>query len=323
MNCTHDIHTHTLFSSCCTDPAATVEAYVRRAAELGHRIFGISDHLWDETVPGASAWYAGQSVPYVLEAKNCIPKDTGGVKVLFGAETEYCGMSDTLGITAESAKHFDYILVPHTHTHMKNFTMAEPPEIAAYRRQIADRLRATFDFLSDRQIGKMAAALNHNELYPLIADTFDFVGYAADFAVDSFERMLNNAEFVKLTQTVPVIIAHPFAPLEGELSVEIRRRIGIAGIRVRVLRKIAVKHAGIVITDFRMDVCFHAAVRLLFLRDRRKNQCIDRPKQHDTGNGHHHAAQNPRIQPYFLSFVFYSVFYRTPHCESFLPFPVS
>lgn len=253
MNCTHDIHTHTLFSSCCTDPAATVEAYVRRAAELGHRIFGISDHLWDETVPGASAWYAGQSVPYVLEAKNCIPKDTGGVKVLFGAETEYCGMSDTLGITAESAKHFDYILVPHTHTHMKNFTMAEPPEIAAYRRQIADRLRATFDFLSDRQIGKMAAALNHNELYPLIADTFDFVGYAADFAVDSFERMLNNAEFVKLTQTVPVIIAHPFAPLEGELSVEIRRRIDLD--RVHAL---CAKAAGMGV-GFDINLCFYSA----------------------------------------------------------------
>lgn len=253
MNCTHDIHTHTLFSSCCTDPAATVEAYVRRAAELGHRIFGISDHLWDETVPGASAWYAGQSVPYVLEAKNCIPKDTGGVKVLFGAETEYCGMSDTLGITAESAKHFDYILVPHTHTHMKNFTMAEPPEIAAYRRQIADRLRATFDFLSDRQIGKMAAALNHNELYPLIADTFDFVGYAADFAVDSFERMLNNAEFVKLTQTVPVIIAHPFAPLEGELSVEIRRRIDLD--RVHAL---CAKVAGMGV-GFDINLCFYSA----------------------------------------------------------------
>lgn len=252
MNCTHDIHTHTLFSSCCTDPAATVEAYVRRAAELGHRIFGISDHLWDETVPGASAWYAGQSVPYVLEAKNCIPKDTGGVKVLFGAETEYCGMSDTLGITAESAKHFDYILVPHTHTHMKNFTMAEPPEIAAYRRQIADRLRATFDFLSDRQIGKMAAALNHNELYPLIADTFDFVGYAADFAVDSFERMLNNAEFVKLTQTVPVIIAHPFAPLEGKLSVEIRRRIDLD--RVHAL---CAKAAGMGV-GFDINLCFYS-----------------------------------------------------------------
>lgn len=252
MNCTHDIHTHTLFSSCCTDPEATVEAYVRRAAELGHRIFGISDHLWDETVPGANAWYAGQSVPYVLEAKNCIPKDTGGVKVLFGAETEYCGMSDTLGITAESAKHFDYILVPHTHTHMKNFTMAEPPEIAAYRRQIADRLRATFDFLSDRQIGKMAAALNHNELYPLIADTFDFVGYAADFAVDSFERMLNNAEFVKLTQTVPVIIAHPFAPLEGELSVEIRRRIDLD--RVHAL---CAKAAGMGV-GFDINLCFYS-----------------------------------------------------------------
>ena len=34
MKINHDIHTHTLLSACCHDPAATVEAYVRRAAEL-------------------------------------------------------------------------------------------------------------------------------------------------------------------------------------------------------------------------------------------------------------------------------------------------
>ncbi len=252
MNMTHDIHTHTLFSSCCTDPAATVEAYVRKAAELGHRVFGISDHMWDERVPGASAWYAGQSVPYVLEAKNCIPKDTKGVKVLFGAETEYCGMSDTLGITAESAKQFDYILVPHTHTHMKNFTMAEPPQITAYRAELAERLKKAFGDLPDRQIAKMANSLSHNELYPLIADTFDFVGYAADFATDSFERMLNNPEFGRLTQAVPVIIAHPFAPLEGELSVEIRRRINLD--RVHTLCARAAKMG----VGFDINLCFYS-----------------------------------------------------------------
>ena len=252
MKITHDIHTHTLFSSCCSDPEATVEAYVGKAAELGYKVFGISDHMWDEKVPGMNAWYTGQSVPYVLEAKNCIPKDTKGVKVLFGAETEYCGMSDTLGITAESARNFDYILVPHTHTHMKNFTMAEPKEVVEYRQKIAEKLKETFGFLSERQIGRMASALNHNELYPLVADSFDYVGYVADFATDSFEKMLNNPEFIRLTGTVPVIIAHPFAPIEGELSVKIRERIDLD--KVHALCARAAKMG----VGFDINLCFYS-----------------------------------------------------------------
>ena len=120
MQVTHDIHTHTLLSACCFDPEATVAAYVSKAAELGHKLLGIANHLWDERVPGPSKWYRGQTVNYVLEARDAIPADTKGVKVLIGAEAEYCGMTDTLAITAENAKKFDYMLIPHTHTHMRN-----------------------------------------------------------------------------------------------------------------------------------------------------------------------------------------------------------
>ena len=57
MHVTHDLHTHNLFSSCSYDPQATTRNCVRKAMELGHRVFGISNHLWDESVPGASQWY--------------------------------------------------------------------------------------------------------------------------------------------------------------------------------------------------------------------------------------------------------------------------
>lgn len=54
MIVTHDIHTHTLFSSCCLDPEATMAGYVQKARELGLKTMGISNHLWNEKVKGAS-----------------------------------------------------------------------------------------------------------------------------------------------------------------------------------------------------------------------------------------------------------------------------
>ena len=98
----------------------------------------------------------------------------------------------------------------------------------------------------------MASALNHNELYPLVADSFDYVGYVADFATDSFEKMLNNPEFVRLTGTVPVIIAHPFAPIKGELSVKIRERIDLD--KVHALCARAAKMG----VGFDINLCFYS-----------------------------------------------------------------
>ena len=103
MRITHDIHTHSTLSHCCYDPAASVANLVRRAAELGHTVFGISNHLWDERVPGASRWYKNQMISYGLEARNSVPADTCGVKVLIGVETEYFAAGDTLGMLAETA----------------------------------------------------------------------------------------------------------------------------------------------------------------------------------------------------------------------------
>lgn len=233
MQITHDIHTHTLHSSCCFDPAATVRNYIRKAQELGHTVLGLSDHLWDEAVPGASGWYSGQTLQYVLEAKDSIPADTGHLRVLFGAEAEYCTITDTLAITADDARAFDYILIPHTHTHMRNFVMPEPQEISALRCDYEKRMQACFPELSGEQICKMCGTLGHQDLYPAVQDCLDFPGFVSQFLLDSLESLLNNREFQKLADVLPVLIAHPVSPCEARtVSVEAEQRLDWERLRV-------------------------------------------------------------------------------------------
>ncbi|MDD7675954.1 MAG: PHP domain-containing protein [Eubacteriales bacterium] len=218
MEIKHDIHTHTTLSRCCYDPKATVANYVRRAAELGHTVFGLSNHLWDEKVPGASGWYKNQMISYGLQQKECIPADTCGVKVICGTETEYFAAHDTLGMLAETAKQFDYVLVPHTHMHMRNNVMNDNADSLAVRKILADRIAAAIPELSAEQAKKMAWALGYGEMDTLVSnDTFfphtvDMAEYCARFMVDSFNSLMANSEFEKLAKTVPTSIAHPFHP---------------------------------------------------------------------------------------------------------------
>ena len=213
MKILHDVHNHSLLSSCCYDPVATVENFVNKARELGHKVFGISNHLWDEKVPGASSWYQKQMINYGLEARNSVPKDTGDVKVLIGTESEYLGATDTLGILAETGARFDYVLIPHTHTHMKNFVINEMPEVKEYRKSLRGKIAEAFPDMSEQLTKKMANSLSNNEIEVLCGVSKEAImKYHADFMVTSFRQLMNNPEFIKLAKTVPTSVAHPFHP---------------------------------------------------------------------------------------------------------------
>lgn len=218
MEIKHDIHTHTTLSRCCYDPRATVANYVHRAAELGHTVLGLSNHLWDEKVPGASSWYKNQMISYGLQQKDCIPADTCGVKVLCGTETEFFAAKETLGMLAETAKQFDYVLVPHTHMHMRNCVMNDNADSLAIRKLFAERISSAIPELSDAQVQKMAWSLGYGEMDTFVKDetffprTVDMVEYSARFMIDSFNALMANSEFEKLARTVPTSVAHPFHP---------------------------------------------------------------------------------------------------------------
>ena len=120
-----DLHVHTKLSLCASKDAFA-EDYLKAAAENGVDTIGFSDHYWDEKVPHQNLieFYKAQNTAHVLQLKNELDSiNHYGVKVLFGCETEFAG--HTLGISEESAKLFDYVIVPHSHTHMLGFVLPE------------------------------------------------------------------------------------------------------------------------------------------------------------------------------------------------------
>lgn len=210
----HDVHTHTHISSCSGDRLATPENYIRAAAELGHTTFGFSNHLWDETVEGENGWYHKQCFAHILSEKERIfSLDNCGMKILFGAEVEYCGKSDTLAIKAENASVLDYVLVPHTHVHMEGFVIPRIEKHERFRKEFKYQLIEAFPWMSEETAERVANSMKLRDAMPAIGySREEYDEYVAEFAMSSYEKLLENPEFEKLTKTLPVIIAHPFSP---------------------------------------------------------------------------------------------------------------
>lgn len=121
----HDFHCHSYLSSCCANPAMSVGAIYERARREELTAQCITDHLWDSAVPGASDWYKPQDIAHIEQNKTELAKlPKGGPRMYFGCETEYCG-DGKLGLAPEHFDHFDFIIIPPNHFHMKNFTRME------------------------------------------------------------------------------------------------------------------------------------------------------------------------------------------------------
>lgn len=118
----HDFHIHSRLSSCSNDPEQSTEAILRYAEETGLKTICLTDHYWDERVPGASPWYAVQNTSHVNEALP-LPK-SDKVKFLFGCETEF-NRNFTVGVSKERFDELDFVIIPTTHMHMNEFVIPE------------------------------------------------------------------------------------------------------------------------------------------------------------------------------------------------------
>ena len=116
----NDLHIHSQLSSCSSDPEQTPARILQYAEENGLKTVRLTDHFWDDLVPGASKWYAPQDFAHISKAKP-LPKSEN-VRFLFGCETDL-DMFLTLGVSKERMDAFDFIIIPTTHMHMKEFTI--------------------------------------------------------------------------------------------------------------------------------------------------------------------------------------------------------
>lgn len=152
----HDYHLHSYISQCSSDPEQTPERMLKYAKEKGLKSICLTDHFWDESVPGASNWYATYHKFTDLSRALPLPKDDE-VEFLFGCETDM-DKSGVVGISKERCNDFDFIIVATTHLHMKGFTIE--PEDYCNAEKLAKAWVKRFDALlnSDLPFYKVGVA---------------------------------------------------------------------------------------------------------------------------------------------------------------------
>ena len=139
MKITADYHVHTGLSVCAPN-STTIASYLPVIKEQGLTKIGISDHLWDDKIPGASKFYLPQFPAHsALIKEQGVPGVIDGIQFLFGCEVDM-NKDDVLGLTTESAAMFDYILVPVAHFHMKGFTIEADTPVEVARKRILERI---------------------------------------------------------------------------------------------------------------------------------------------------------------------------------------
>ena len=126
----HDLHLHSQLSLCSGDPEQTADALLAYAEREGLSHICVTDHYWDENVPGASGWYAAQNFAHVTQILP-LPMSEA-CKLHFGCEIDMDRFL-TLGISQKTMDAFSFIIVPTNHLHMSGFTI-DPEDTSVGRR---------------------------------------------------------------------------------------------------------------------------------------------------------------------------------------------
>lgn len=138
----NDLHIHSQLSRCSSDPEQTTDAILKYALENNLKKICLTDHYWDENVPGPSNWYSTQDYEHISKALPLPQAD--GVRFLFGCETEL--RADlTLGISPEMYDKFSFIIIPTTHLHMDGFTCRGDEDAEERAKLWVSRFNAVLD----------------------------------------------------------------------------------------------------------------------------------------------------------------------------------
>ena len=126
----NDLHIHSGLSLCSNDPEQSTERILQYAKDNDLKTVCLTDHFWDETVPGASDWYKIQDYAHIAKAMP-LPK-ADGIRYLFGCEIDMDKFM-TIGLSRENFDKFDFVVIPTTHLHMMGFTL-DPSDNTVERR---------------------------------------------------------------------------------------------------------------------------------------------------------------------------------------------
>ncbi len=108
----HDLHIHSRLSLCSLCKEQTPERILRYAEENGFSTICLTDHFWDETVPG---WFGDYDRLNFARISQSLPLPfSDKVRFLFGAETEI-NKDFVIGISPAVMDKLDFIVVPTTH----------------------------------------------------------------------------------------------------------------------------------------------------------------------------------------------------------------
>lgn len=174
----HDLHIHSQLSLCSGHPEQTPARILQYAVQNHYSTICLTDHYWDESVPGAPEWYQIQNTEHIRRALP-LPQ-AKGVRFLFGCETDMDKYS-VVGISDKMLNELDFVIVPLNHLHMMGFTI--DPENGSTERR-ADWFIRRFDTLlgMDLPFEKIGIAhftcrlidrntpRSHIELYDMISD---------------------------------------------------------------------------------------------------------------------------------------------------------
>lgn len=140
----NDLHIHSEISLCSGDPAQTTQAILDYGVKNKLKTICLTDHYWDETVPGAEnfGFYSVQNYEHIAAALPLPQAD--GIKFLFGCETDL-NADLTLGISRKSFDKFDFVVIPTTHLHMGGFTCRGDENAMERAKLWVDRFDALLD----------------------------------------------------------------------------------------------------------------------------------------------------------------------------------
>ncbi len=107
----NDLHIHSKFSSCSNDEAQTTERMLQYAKENGLKTICVTDHFWDEKVPGASAWYSPQNHENLSKSLP-LPKDEDLIRLFKKAASVGVGIEPNSSDMDFADEDADIILRP-------------------------------------------------------------------------------------------------------------------------------------------------------------------------------------------------------------------